>query len=161
MWALNLSAGNSDDGFEHNGTYSAFGISIILTKNGHENIDKVLLSLFSYLKMLKKRGPNSRIFEEMKKVDKLDFEFGQEAQPLDNVEKLCEAMQRYPSELYLTGGELMFEFDPVLIDDITQKLNENEANIFILSKDYTEIATKTEPWFKTKYIDEDLSLIHI
>ena len=155
-WALQLCAGNAEDGFEHNTTYSAFSMSIVLTKSGHENIDSVLLAVFSYLKMLKKSGANSRIFEEMKKVDALDFEFGAQPQPVDNVEKLCEGMRIYPSELYITGSALAFEFDPTLIDNLTQKLNENDVNIFLYSKDYEEVATITEPWFKTKYACEEI-----
>ena len=49
---------------------------------------------------------------------------------MDNVERLCEGMQLYPSEHYLTGGDLMFEFDADLIEEVTQKLTENDANIF-------------------------------
>jgi nardilysin len=156
VWALQLCAGNAEDGFEHNSTYSAFYVSIVLTKSGYENLDKVLIAVFSYLKMLKKSGPSSRIFEEIKKVDHLDFEFGQQPQAIDNVEKLCEGMHKYPPAHYLTGSELTFEFDSTLIQDITQKLNEDTANILILSRDYQDIATKTEPWFKTKYVDEEM-----
>ena len=157
-WALQLSAGNSECGFENNTTYSNFAISIILTKSGYENIDQVLEAIFSYLKMLKQSGASYCIYEEIRRVDELDFEYGQQPQPMDNVEHLCEGMQLYPPELYLTGGDLLFEFDQKLIEDITNNLNGEGANIFILSKDYENVATKTEPWFKTKYIDEDIPM---
>ena len=156
VWALQLCAGNALDGFEMNTTYSKFAISIILTQEGYENVDKVLVAVFSYLKMLKKSEPSSRIFEEIKRVDKLDFEFGQQPQAVENVEQLCESMQLYPSQLYLTGGDLSFDFDPELISEITQSLNEDEANLLLISKDYQDIAIKTEPWFKTKFIDEEI-----
>ena len=156
VWALQLCAGNALDGFELNTTYSKFSISIILTQEGYENKEKVLVAVFSYLKMLKKCGPNSRIFEEIHKVDRLDFEFGQQPTAVENVEKLCESMQLYPPEFYLTGGDLIFEFDSKLVADITRRLNEEEANVVLTSKQYQDVAAKTEPWFKTKYIDEEI-----
>lgn len=86
LWALNLTAGNAGDGFEQNSTYSIFSISIILTKSGFQNVDKVLETVFAYLHMLKEARPNQRIYEEIQKIENLEFEFGEEAQPSDNVE---------------------------------------------------------------------------
>ena len=51
VWALSLCAGNSGAGFESNTTYSAFAVSIILTKSGYDSIDKVLLAVFGYIKI--------------------------------------------------------------------------------------------------------------
>jgi len=156
VWALQLSAGNALDGFELNTTYSKFAISIMLTQEGFRNVEHVLVAVFSYLKMLKKSGPSARIFDEIQKVDKLDFEFGQQPTAVENVEKVCEAMQLYPPELYLTGGDIIFDFDPELITDITHRLNEDESNVFLISKEFQDVAVKTETWFKTKYIDEEI-----
>ena len=33
-------------------------------------------------------------------------------QPMERVETVCAHMQDYPPELYLTGENLMFEYDP-------------------------------------------------
>ena len=49
VWALSLIAGNAGDGFENNSTYSMFPIIITLTKEGYDNIDKVVQAVFSYL----------------------------------------------------------------------------------------------------------------
>ena len=54
--------------------------------------------------MLSTESVNERIFKEVKRIEDLAFEFGPEEQPSDNVESLCEDMQFYPSELYLTGN---------------------------------------------------------
>ena len=157
VWALSLSAGNANDGFESNEAYSSFSINIALTKSGQENIDKVLEAVFSYLKMLRSQRPSERIFEELKKIKKLDFEFGPEPQAVDNVENLCEGMQLYPPEMYLTGGELLFDFDEKLIYQCCQGLNEDDVCICLTSKDYKDVAVKSEKWFKTRYVDEEIT----
>ena len=46
VWALALTAGNAGDGFEYNSTYSVFAITIVLTKEGYANMDKVLTAVF-------------------------------------------------------------------------------------------------------------------
>ena len=97
------STGNDGDGFELNSTHSNFSISIVLTQSGFQAVDQVLLAIFSYLKMLNEEGPNQRIFQEIKEIEDLNFKFKEESQPMDNVENLCENMQKYPSELIITG----------------------------------------------------------
>ena len=75
VWALGLIAGNAGDGFENNSTYSMFPLVITLTKAGYDNIDKVVQAVFTYLDMLIEQGPNERIFNEIKKIEDLDFNF--------------------------------------------------------------------------------------
>ena len=73
VWALALTAGNDGDGFEFNSTYSVFAITVTLTKEGYHNMDKVLAAVFGYLKMMKNNPPNERIYNEIQKIEELDF----------------------------------------------------------------------------------------
>ncbi len=41
VWALSLTAGNDGSGFQLNSTYSAFTVTIVLTKEGYRCLDKV------------------------------------------------------------------------------------------------------------------------
>ena len=75
-----------------------FPINITLTKEGYDNIDKVVQAVFGYLEMMMKEGPNQRIYKEIQKIEDLDFAFREEKQPSENVENLCENMQFYPPE---------------------------------------------------------------
>jgi len=152
VWGLNLTAGNAGDGFEYNSTYSMFPINITLTKEGYDNIDKVIQAVFSYLDMLKEKGPNERIYKEIQKIENLDFAFREEKQPSENVENLCENMQFYPPERYLDGDDLLFNYDPAVIDKFTNGLTRNKVNIFLRSKEIpAEQLDQTEPWFGTPF----------
>lgn len=148
--------GNCGDGFEYNETYSLFCITIVLTKQGFENRDKVLEAVFSYINMMKSQGPSERIYREIQKIEDLDFKFREERQPSDNVENLCENMLFYPPKLYLTGDDLMFDYDEKLIRDCTEMLKADKVNIFMMAREFLDECNETEPWFATEYKTEDI-----
>ena len=101
-------------------------------------------------------GPNERIFHEIKEINELDFRYKVESQPMDNVEHLCENMQLYPPEMYITGSEMAFEYNPDLIRNCTEKLRADNVCVIVLAKDYAEECDKIEPWFKTNYKLENI-----
>ena len=157
MWALSLIAGNSGDGFENNSTYSMFPIIVVLTKAGYDNIDKVAQAVFSYLDMLIEHGPNERIYNEIKKIEDLDFAFQEESHPNENVETLCENMVFYPPERYLDGDDLLFEYDPDILSQCLGALTRDKVNVFVRSKEIpSDSLDKVEPWFGTKYSQSDV-----
>ncbi|CAB4070343.1 NRD1 [Lepeophtheirus salmonis] len=158
VMALNITAGNSGCGFEMNSTYSSFLITIELTKAGFEKYESVIEYMYSYLTMLVKEGPSERIFNEIQKIEKLDFDFGDEELPLDNVQTICENMQFYSPERYLDGDNLMFDYDETLIKECTETLlNSNHVNVIVMAREFSDSTDKVEPWFKTKYSVEDIS----
>lgn len=57
-------------------------------------------------------------------------------------------MHLYPPELWLSGPNLTFEYDPNLLSDCINSLNENNVNIVLTAKEFKDICTKTEKWFK-------------
>ena len=123
-WALGLNASRS-----LSDAYSTFSISVLLTKEGHDNIKLVLDTVFSYLAMLNKEGPDQRIFNEMKRILELEFEYGEDAESIDDVENLANVMQHYPSDQYLCWW-LVTDFDALLINTMLQKLTPEKVNIF-------------------------------
>ena len=106
--------------------------------------------------MVQSQKPSERIYKEIQKIEDLDFKFREETQPADNVERLCENMFFYPPELYLTGDDLMFEYDEKVIKRCTDYLKPEKVNIFLMAREYLEECNETEPWFSTKYKTEDI-----
>ncbi|TRY68749.1 hypothetical protein TCAL_02496 [Tigriopus californicus] len=156
IWALGLTSGNAGDGFEHNSTYSIFSISIVLTKEGFAHLSEVTRAVWAYIDMMQKKGPKERIYKEIQRIEELDFQYGEERQPSDNVETLCENMQLFPPELYLTGDDLMFEFNENSIRECLDALQKDRVNIFVTAKEYEDGCNQVEEWFKTKYSVEDV-----
>lgn len=109
---MDICAGNDESGFERNSICEFFNIRIHLTDEGFRNLKDVLRTVFQYLDMVKRGGPNKRIFEEIQKIEQIDFDYAEDKNPTENVVDLSEAMQLYPTKHILTGPNLLFQYDP-------------------------------------------------
>uniref|UniRef100_A0A8C3RUW5 Nardilysin n=1 Tax=Chelydra serpentina TaxID=8475 RepID=A0A8C3RUW5_CHESE len=129
FWALALYGGNGETGFEQNSTYSIFSISVTLTDEGYKHFYEVAHVVFQYLKMLQKRGPDK---------------------------SLCENMQLFQKEDFLTGDQLLFEYKPDVISDALNQLCPQRANLVLLSAANEGKCHLKERWFGTQYSEEDI-----
>uniref|UniRef100_G3NHC1 Nardilysin convertase n=1 Tax=Gasterosteus aculeatus aculeatus TaxID=481459 RepID=G3NHC1_GASAC len=155
-WALALFGGNSETGFDQNTTYSIFSISITLTNQGYQNFYQVVDFVFQYLKMLQTLGPQQRIYEEIQKIEANEFHYQEQTDPIEFVENICENMQLFPKEDFLTGDLLMFEFDPEVISAALSQLTPGRANLLLLSPENEGQCPLREKWFGTSYNKEDI-----
>uniref|UniRef100_A0A8C9XDQ8 Nardilysin convertase n=1 Tax=Sander lucioperca TaxID=283035 RepID=A0A8C9XDQ8_SANLU len=155
-WALALFGGNSETGFDQNTTYSIFSISITLTNQGYQNFYQVVHFVFQYLKMLQTLGPQQRIYDEIQKIEANEFHYQEQTDPIEFVENICENMQLFPKEDFLTGDQLMFEFDPQVISAALSPLTPDRANLLLLSPENEGRCPLREKWFGTCYSEEDI-----
>ncbi|XP_076013801.1 nardilysin-like [Genypterus blacodes] len=155
-WALALYGGNNETGFDQNTTYSIFSISITLTDEGFQNFYQVTDLVFQYLKMLQTLGPQQRIYEEIQKIEANEFRYQEQSDPIEYVEDLCENMQLFPKADFLTGDELLFEFDPDVISAALSHLTPQKANLMLLSPEHEGQCPLREKWFGTQYSVEDV-----
>ncbi|KAM3870963.1 nardilysin-like [Diretmus argenteus] len=155
-WALALFGGNSETGFDQNTTYSIFSISITLTDEGFQNFYQVAHLVFQYLKMLQTLGPEQRIYEEIQKIEANEFHYQEQTDPIEYVEDICENMQLFPKEDFLTGDQLMFEFNPEVISAALSLLTPEKANLMLLSPEHEGHCPLREKWFGTQYSVEDI-----
>uniref|UniRef100_A0A7M4EA18 Nardilysin-like n=1 Tax=Crocodylus porosus TaxID=8502 RepID=A0A7M4EA18_CROPO len=156
FWALTLHGGNSETGFEQNSTYSIFSISVTLTEEGYEYFYEIAHAIFQYLKMLQKRGPDKRIWEEIQKIEDNEFRFQDQTDPADFVESLCENMQHFQKEDFLIGNNLLLDYKPEVSSLILKCLCPLKANLFLLSAGHEEKCHLKERWFETQYSVEDI-----
>uniref|UniRef100_A0A4W3IYV7 Nardilysin b (N-arginine dibasic convertase) n=1 Tax=Callorhinchus milii TaxID=7868 RepID=A0A4W3IYV7_CALMI len=144
--ALALFAGNDETGFEQNSTYSVFNISITLTDEGYEQFYEVKTSIICF----------SRIYEEIQKIEDNDFHYQEQTDPIDYVEDICENMQLYKKEDFLTGNQLLFEYKPEVIATALSYLKPQRANLILLSPNNEGQCNLKEQWFGTQYSVEDV-----
>ncbi|CAH1155362.1 unnamed protein product [Phaedon cochleariae] len=158
MWAISTSIGNGEGGSEDNSMYTLYTVSIVLTEEGLKNISEVIGVVFSYINLMKRLGPQKRIFDELKSIGDTAFQFATEEPASDMVENLCEDMQFYPPEDYIAGSELYYEFDPQAIEMVVDNLRPRNMNVMILTKNSPngEKFDKVEKWFGTEYTDKDI-----
>ncbi|KAM4724091.1 nardilysin-like isoform 1-T3 [Anableps anableps] len=155
-WALALFGGNSETGFDQNTTYSIFSISITLTDEGFQNFYEVTHLVFQYLKMLQNLGPQQRIYEEIQRIEANEFHYQEQIDPIEYVEDICENMQLFPKEDFLTGDQLMFEYNPEVIGAALSLLTPEKANLMLLSPEHEGQCPLREKWFGTQYSVEDI-----
>ncbi|XP_014089704.1 nardilysin [Bactrocera oleae] len=153
LWALELTAGIDESGFESNSIYSSFVIGIFLTDRGFQHLDEVLAASFAFIKLFAGCGPFKDAYTELQKIEATNFRFESQRPALDNVEKLAVKMKYYPPKDILTGTELYYEYNEDHIQDVVKHLNEFRFNIMITSQHKYEGVTydKKEKWFSTEY----------
>ncbi|XP_074609078.1 nardilysin-like isoform X1 [Acropora palmata] len=156
-WATSLLCGNGESGWEYNTSYSLFPCLISLTDEGMNHVFEILTIVFQYLEFLRGEGPQEKIYKELQIIEENEFRFHEQCDPYDYVEELVENMQLYPVEDFLTGDQLMWEFNEQVIEDVQNLLTPDRANILILSKKYQEECTETETWFQTPYNFSDIN----
>uniref|UniRef100_A0A673CE63 Nardilysin-like n=1 Tax=Sphaeramia orbicularis TaxID=375764 RepID=A0A673CE63_9TELE len=147
-WALALFGGNSETGFDQNTTYSIFSISITLTDQGYQNFYQVsaIINCSVFL----------RIYEEIQKIEANEFHYQEQTDPIEFAENICENMQLFPKEDFLTGDQLMFEYDPQVISAALSLLTPDKANLLLLSPENEGHCPLREKWFGTCYNMEDV-----
>ncbi|XP_056915478.1 nardilysin [Takifugu flavidus] len=155
-WALALFGGNSETGFDQNTTYSIFSISITLTDEGFQSFYQVTHLVFQYLKMLQRLGPQQRIYDEIQKIEANEFRYQEQIDPIEFVEDICENMQLFPTADFLTGDQLLFEFNPEVISAALSLLTPEKANLMLLSPEHEGRCPLREKWFGTQYSVEEI-----
>ncbi|XP_012218457.1 nardilysin-like [Linepithema humile] len=157
MWAFDMYSGNSENGFEHSSMYALLKLTVLLTDEGQAHLKDVLDAIFQFINLMKKEGPQRRIYDEIYKIEENNFRFINEEDPADYVEDLCECMHFYPPRDYITGSELYFEYNEAAIQKCLDYLTPENVNIMIFDKKLSdEELDKVEPWFSTKYTDTEI-----
>uniref|UniRef100_A0A668AI78 Nardilysin convertase n=1 Tax=Myripristis murdjan TaxID=586833 RepID=A0A668AI78_9TELE len=166
-WALALFGGNSETGFDQNTTYSIFSVSITLTDEGFQNFYQVTHLVFQYLTMLQTLGPQQRhgLFLSLSLTHThththtnthTNTHMHTHTDPIEYVEDICENMQLFPKEDFLTGDQLMFEFNPEVISAALSLLTPEKANLMLLSPEHEGQCPLREKWFGTQYSVEEI-----
>ncbi|XP_018405839.1 PREDICTED: nardilysin-like [Cyphomyrmex costatus] len=134
-WAFGFVHDNPDDDFEHNSIYTLFNFTINLTQEGLQHVSKILDVIFSFINLLKSKGPQKRIYDEIYKITENKFRLlGNN----DYVDCLCKNMHLYPPRDYITGKQNYFEYDPEAIQNCLYYLMPETVNIMIFDKNLSE-----------------------
>ncbi|XP_043259344.1 nardilysin-like isoform X2 [Colletes gigas] len=157
MWCLDIKSGNSESGFEHSSMYALFSLSLTLTEQGFKHLSDVLNAIFSFINLMRKEGPQQRIYDEIKQIADTAFRFIDEEPPAEYVEELCENMHYFPPCDYIISDKLYMEYNPDTIRACLNYLTPDDVNIIIFDKKFNdEEFDKIEPWFQMKYTDTEI-----
>ena len=115
------------------GTSGVFSIYVNLTDNGLAEKDRVLASIFSYLKLLKKEGIDKRYYDELQKVLALEFKYSDITQDMSYVEYLSDQMLLYPTQHILDADYVANHFNKQAIEQRLESLTLKNARIWFIA----------------------------
>ncbi|XP_022670450.1 nardilysin-like [Varroa destructor] len=155
QWALDLWASSTDD----QNMCSLFTIGITLTEKGGDNLAEVIRFVQQYLHMLRKRGPQKWIWEELRQQAENHFRFKNEENAYSYVCSLSEVMRHCDEKHYLCADELFFEYNPARIQMIMDLMTPDKCNFVYMNHEFQKNAgsfSRLEPWMGTAYEIEEL-----
>ncbi|CAF0885381.1 unnamed protein product [Adineta steineri] len=137
--------------------FNFFYVYLELTIEGLSRWEEIIYIVYQYIAMLRKEGPKEWIFDECKNINAVHFQFREKERPERFVSKLAGRMRDYPLTECLSGDYELREFRPdLIVEELNEYLIPSKMRIFLVSKEFTSIATETEKWFGTQYKQEYL-----
>ncbi|PON37676.1 S-ribosylhomocysteinase (LuxS) [Parasponia andersonii] len=156
-WATSLSAGVGDEGMHHSSIAYIFGMSIHLTDSGLEKIFEIIGFVYQYLKLLHQASPQEWIFKELQDIGNMEFRFAEEQPQDDYAAELAENLLLYPAEHVIYGDYVYKTWDEDLIKYVLGFFRPENMRVDVVSKSFNSEGCQFEPWFGSRYIEEDIS----
>ncbi|XP_075989549.1 insulin degrading metalloproteinase [Anticarsia gemmatalis] len=136
--------------------FGFFGVQVDLTEEGILHIDDIINLVFQYIAMLKAEGPQRWVWEEQKDLMSLEFRFKDAQEPRSLVVGHVHLLQEFPMEDVLSAYYIMTEWKPELITELLSLLTPENVRVGVVAKAFGDKCTMTEPWYGTKYLQEDI-----
>lgn len=126
-----------------------FYIDIALTEAGVAAYPRVVQMTHTALQKIREQGPQSWVFDELKRLSDLDFRFQEKGEPIRYVSRLADAMHTYEVTDWLRGGLYLEDYRAEVIADALAALNPDNA---LVTVSYPGIATAAlSPNYQTPY----------
>lgn len=136
--------------------FGFFGVQVDLTEEGISHIEDIINLVFQYIALLKVEGPQRWIWEEQRDLMALEFRFKDAQEPRNFAAGHVHLLQEFPMEDVLSAYYLMTDWRPELINELLSLLTPENVRVGIVAKAFRDKCTMTEPWYGTKYLEEDI-----
>ncbi|MHB0776888.1 insulinase family protein [Halomonas sp. WWR20] len=117
-WADGLSAGTA----QSDGDDALFAVSISLTPEGAQHLDRIQASLFAQIKRLRRQGIEQWRYAEQARLAEQEFRFQQRGEPIHTVSALAMSLAYYPLKDVQYAPYRMDAFDAARIHDYLDEL---------------------------------------
>jgi insulysin len=132
-----------------NNSYSAFAITMQLTPDGIRRYRDVITYVFQYVRLLREEGLPRYVYDEVKRMNEIDFEFAERQQGSGAVTGLAALMRFVPLREVETAPFLLTEFRPDLFDSMLYRLTPENMLATLVHKDAK--VNQTERFYGTEY----------
>ena len=135
--------------------FTEFQISVTLTEDGFNNVDKVIEIIGAYIQMLRKNGIPQWVFEELQTIYNFQFNYGSKGNSLSTAIVLAENMGTFPIENAKNVNYLLEEYTPDLYSQILDKLVPSNMIILLCDNSFKNLP-EHEPIYGTEYSLENI-----
>lgn len=133
---------------------SLFSIEMKLTDEGFKNKIVILKILYEYINLVKNKGINKHIYNELKNIEELKFKYRSKGDPVSFVESCASKMLFYPIKDILSVHKLLQPYDSE-VENVLQLYVNNliplNAIIVFSSQDYKNTTKYNEKWYDIEY----------
>jgi insulysin len=156
--------------------FSLFKLKGYCTTRGIKNLDKVISIIFKYIKFIKKRAINKKLYDYTKKIFDIAFFYNSKKKQLAKILKMfCGVVWKYNPKYWLSQHIILNEYNEsnlikfadklvlknaiVMLGNKTFKQMTENYNTFIQDFNKEEISlNETDPFYHTKYIQKNFKL---
>ena len=150
-WAERLNAGLAYD--TERG--AAFALTVGLTPEGVAARDAVLDLSWRWIHRVRERGLDAWRYGELAAMQRADFRFLREAQPVDQVLQTAESLHDYPPAEVLRGPFLFEGFDAASVAAVAERLRPDNALITLTAPEFEDLPRRSD-YYRTPYAVERL-----
>ncbi|XP_039761918.1 insulin-degrading enzyme [Pararge aegeria] len=136
--------------------FAFFGVQVDLTEDGVKHTDEIVELVFQYIEMLRAEGPRRWVWEEQRDLMAMEFRFKDAQEPRALVVGHVHLLQEFPMQDILSTYYLLSDWRPDLIEELLSLLTPDNVRVGVVAKCFESKCTKTEPWYGTKYLQEDI-----
>ena len=138
-------------------SFGLFMVQIDLTPEGLKNYETVLEYIYAYVNMLKDRGIQEWIYDEVRDLANADYKFKDKKEAISTVLHLSQRLTTYPPEKVLTAYELYEKFDSEAIREVLDCFCPEKSIVILVSKSFEEECKEEDPWYGTKYSQSEIN----
>jgi len=153
-WASSLVSGESGSSMS---CASFFYVRVELTEEGHKHVKEIGETIFRYLGLVASVGVRGDVWQEVAALQRLRFDYRDKQSPYQYTTALSTAMQHYPvPDLLLAMYHVPLEWDERAVREALGEMCVDMVRVMWVSKSHAESATSSEPWYGTKYCQEQV-----
>lgn len=174
-WANSLSASGESELSD----FETFEVTIGLSRDGLAAINDVIVTLFSYLQMLRDRPIPNYVYNEVLRLEELQWRYASKGGVGSYVQSLATSLQKYPPSLCVAGPRRLalsqdtntleassnprfafpqnqLDFTSSLTGRFLESLTVENAMVVVMSKSFQGTTDRKEKWYSSDFLVEQI-----
>lgn len=131
------------------GAFSLLNVTFELTDKGLNSVQEIGDCLFTYLGLLRQSPVEEWVFEELQKLGRIRFKFGEDTTPFNLSSRISSSLQVHPAEQVLEADYCVYDYDPTAISEMIAKLTLEGVRVRHTAKAFEERCTDRDTQYNS------------